>query len=72
LNDAIAETAHLAGKTFTLADMYLMPILAYLRMFPESGKIIAKADHLVRYFATHSTRDSFVNTIPPPLAELRG
>jgi glutathione S-transferase len=71
LNDAVGVTSHLAGKTFTLADMYLMPLLAYLRIFPESGALVAMADHLVRYFATHSVRESFINTIPPPLAELR-
>jgi glutathione S-transferase len=70
LNTAVA-TGHLAGNAFSLADMYLMPLLAYLRVFPESSALLTKADYLVRYFTNHSTRESFVKTTPPPLDELR-
>jgi glutathione S-transferase len=71
LNAAVAASGHLAGNSFTLADMYLMPLLAYLRVFPESGALLTKAAHLVCYFATHSPRESFTKTTPPSLDELR-
>jgi hypothetical protein len=51
--------------------MFLMPLLAYLRTFPESSVMLAQADHLEAYFTKHSARDSFVRTVPPPLEELR-
>jgi glutathione S-transferase len=69
--DRAVESGQLAGTTFTLADMYLMPLLAYLRIFPESGEMIAAAGNLSRYYATHSVRRSFMMTTPPPLGDLR-
>ncbi len=70
LDGAVAGTGFIAGTAFSIADMYLMPILAYLRTFPESGAALAESAHLSRYFARHETRESFVKTTPPPLAEL--
>ncbi len=42
LDKAVAKTGHLAGKQFTLADINLMPILFYVRNFPEGGEAIAR------------------------------
>lgn len=64
LDAAIAETGHLAGDTFTLADMYLMPMLAYLSVFPESAAMLAGSANLTRYFETHAARASFRATDP--------
>jgi glutathione S-transferase len=71
LNTAVSESGHLAGPAFTLADMFLMPMLAYLRTFPESSAMLAQSAHLEDYFIKHSSRDSFLSTVPPPLDELR-
>jgi glutathione S-transferase len=71
LDSAVSESGHLAGPAFTLADMFLMPLLAYLRTFPESGALLAQADYLDDYFIRLSARDSFLGTVPPPLEELR-
>lgn len=71
LNSAIGSGRYFGGSTFSLADMYLLPLLAYLRIFPESGALFSKAENLVRYFAVHSFRESFLRTAPPPLNELR-
>lgn len=71
LNRAISKTGNLVGATFTLADMYLMPLLGYLRIFPESGEMVA-ASNLSSYYAKHSARDSLMRTVPPPLGDLRG
>lgn len=71
LNKAVSDTGHLAGSSFTYADMTLLPALAYLRELPESGKILASATELTRYFAPHSERASFKATVPPPFSQLR-
>jgi glutathione S-transferase len=71
LDRAVKPTGHLAGESFTVADMYLMPILAYLHTFPESAAALADTVHLLTYFQTHALRRSFLATTPPPLGELR-
>ena len=47
LDRAVAKGGFLAGDSFTFADINLMPILAYLKNFPESGGAIAAAKSLV-------------------------
>ena len=64
LDTAIAATGYLAADTFTPADMYLLPILAYLRTFPESAEILARAKNLGPYFERHALRKSFRATEP--------
>lgn len=71
LNKAVADTGHLAGISFTYADMNLLPILAYLHECPESGDMLAGAKELTRYFDRHSERASFKATVPPPFGALR-
>jgi glutathione S-transferase len=66
LDKAVAKTGHLAGDQFTLADINLMPILYYVRKFPEAGEAIAAAKHLDAYYTRHAERPSFQNTMPPP------
>lgn len=70
LERTVAVTGHLTGQTFTLADMYLMPLLGYWITFPESRTMMVEAAHLSLYYATHSLRNSFINTTPPPMVEL--
>jgi hypothetical protein len=43
-----------------------MPILAYLKNFPESGDAIAAAKSLSGYYDRLAARPSFQNTVPPP------
>lgn len=69
LGHAVAS-GYLAGDGFTLADIFLMPILAYLRMFPDSAGILRATPALTSYFDRHAMRHSFVATIPPPLSAL--
>ena len=66
LDRAVAKGGFLAGDSFTFADINLMPILAYLKNFPESGGAIAGAKSLSAYFDRLAARPSFVNTIPQP------
>src|SRR5262245_44834623 len=66
LDKAVAKTGHLAGDQFTFADINLMPILFYVRNFPEGRDAIAAAKHLAAYYDRHAQRPSFKNTVPPP------
>jgi len=72
LDQAVAGTGHLAGDRFTLADINVMPILYWLRHYPEGADAIAGAKHLAGYYERHAARESFRNTMPPALpAEMR-
>jgi len=66
LDRAVAKGGYLAGDSFTFADINLMPILAYLKNFPESASAIAAAKSLSAYYDRLSARPSFRNTVPPP------
>jgi glutathione S-transferase len=66
LDRRVADTGHLAGNGFTLADIDLMPILFYVRQFPEGGELVKGARSLQAYYARHAERPSFKNTMPPP------
>jgi len=66
LDGAVARTGYLAGNGYTLADINVMPILFYVRQFPEGAEGLAANHHLAAYFERHSARPSFRNTTPPP------
>ena len=66
LDRTVAKGGYLAGDSFTLADINVMPILAYLKNFPESGRAIAAAKSLSGYFDRLAARPSFQKTAPPP------
>src|SRR5215475_2043049 len=50
LDRAVAKGGYLAGDSFTFADINVMPILAYLKGFPESAAALAAAKSLSAYF----------------------
>jgi glutathione S-transferase len=66
LDKAVAPTGHLAGDRFSFADINLMVILAYVKMFPEGAEALAGAKSLAAYYERHAQRPSFKNTLPPP------
>jgi glutathione S-transferase len=65
LDTALAKTGHLVGDKLTIADIYLLPILSYVRQTPEGGVLIAKAKNLSAFYDRHSERESFKATVPP-------
>jgi glutathione S-transferase len=67
LDAAVAATGHLAGATFTLADINLLPILFYLNKMPESRALLARSKHLQAYFDRHFQRPSVQATCPQSL-----
>lgn len=66
LDKAVAATGYLAGDRFGYADINLMAILYYVRMFPEGAEALANAKSLAAYYERHAQRPSFKNTVPPP------
>lgn len=66
LDRAVAKGGYLAGDSFTFADINVLPILFYLRNFPEAGGAIGAAKALSSYYERMAARPSFQNTIPPP------
>lgn len=66
LDKAVAKTGCLAGDQFSFADINVMPILFYVRKFPEGSEAIAAAKSLAAYYDRNAERPSFKNTIPPP------
>ena len=66
LDRAVAKGGYLAGDSFTFADVNVLPILFYLRNFPEAGAAIGAAKALSSYYERAATRPSFQKTMPPP------
>ena len=71
LDKTVARTGYLAGASFTLADINLMPVLYYVQRFPEGGEMVQPAKSLSDYFARHSERQSYKASFPPPLPGVR-
>jgi glutathione S-transferase len=64
MDRAVAKTGHLAGDTFTLADMNFIPILFYMGKSPESCALLQRSPALKSYFDRHMARKSVQATIP--------
>jgi glutathione S-transferase len=69
LDNAVRATGHLAGSSFTLADIDLLPILFYMNKMPESRVMLAQSKHLQAYFERHIERPSVKQTHPETLPE---
>ena len=66
LDRAVADTGHLVGNGFTLADMNLLPMLFYLRHLPEGSAMLRRAANLSKYYERHIVRGSVKEALPPP------
>jgi glutathione S-transferase len=66
LDLAVAQSGHLAGDGYSFADINLMPILFYVRQFPEGAEALSTHPDLCAYYERHAARPSFTNTMPPP------
>ena len=65
LDNALGKTGYLVGDQFTLADIFLLPILFYVRLLPEGSQALNAATHLTEYYDRHAARPSFQTTVPP-------
>ena len=69
LDEAVRATGYLAGDSFTLADIDLLPTLFYMNKMPESRVMLAQAKHLKAYFDRHIERPSVRQTYPESMPE---
>jgi glutathione S-transferase len=65
LDNAVAKTGYLVDDQFTLADIFLLPILYYVRLLPEGAQALTAATRLAAYYDRHAARRSFKSTVPP-------
>ena len=64
LDAAARESLFLAGNALSLADLFLLPILFYVKMQPEGGPMLAKHKALSGWFDRMSARPTFGATMP--------
>ncbi len=69
IDRAVAKGGYLAGDYFTYADINLMPILYYVRKFPEGAAAMAAGKALCSYYDRLAARESFKRTAPPPMPQ---
>ena len=62
LLEAGVAKGYLGSDAFTMADCFLMSILAGVQMFPEGKENMADCPNLTAYFAKVSERPSFAET----------
>ncbi len=56
--------AYIVGEELTLADLFFAPPIGYLRMTPESERLLANRPAIGRWFGAVSARPSFAATQP--------
>jgi glutathione S-transferase len=61
---ALDENAWLAGDAFTIADLFLAPILFYVAGTPEGQAALKNKSAINRWFGAVSERPSFKSTLP--------
>ena len=67
LQRELAGRDYVAGNSFTLADMLLLPMMDYLRQMPESGQIMAGTPAVGAWLARVAARPAVAATVPPPM-----
>ena len=65
LDKAYGARDWLAGRTLSMADLFLAPIIFYVEMFPEGKALLPNYPNLMRGQAAIRARASFRDTMPP-------
>ncbi len=65
LDRRLAAVSYLAGDAFTLADMFLYPVIWFMRLKPESAALLQESAHLLAWYERLGTRASVRATEPP-------
>jgi glutathione S-transferase len=65
LDAAYGKSEWIAGDAISLADLFVAPIVATARQFPEASATLAGCPHLGRAFDAFSKRESFIQAHPP-------
>lgn len=64
LDAAVKEKPFFAGDAVSLADLFLMPMLFYVKLQPEGGPLLARNKALAGWFERMAARPSFGATMP--------
>lgn len=64
LEGLAADAAFLVGPTLSLADLHLLPMVAYFSEAPEGAALLARHERLKNWFEHMTTRPSFAATDP--------
>lgn len=64
LNENYGRMGHLVANSMTLADLFLAPILYYLKRTPEGPDLLRKVPNVERGLQVISERASFARTLP--------
>ncbi len=64
LDKAYSGSDFLGGSSLSAADLFLAPILAYVKVMPEGGALLAQYPNVARAHAAICARDSFITTQP--------
>ena len=62
---ALASSDHLAGPDLSFADLFLAPIVFYLKGIPDGEEPLAGKSNIDAWFNRMASRESFAKTIPP-------
>jgi glutathione S-transferase len=65
LDRRLAQTPYLAGDAFTLADMFLYPLIWFMRLKPESAELLQASPHLLAWYEKLGARASVQESEPP-------
>ena len=64
LDAELGERQYLAGGEFSLADMFVAPIVAYAQVLPEGQQLLKGRNNIASWFGRVSGRKSFAATKP--------
>jgi glutathione S-transferase len=64
LEGLVADASFLVGPALSLADLHLLPMIAYFTEAPEGAALLARHPRLDNWFARMKTRPSFAATDP--------
>jgi glutathione S-transferase len=67
LDGELGRRPYLAAEAFTLADAFLLPLIHYMRLMPESGEMMQAAPSVGAWFNRVVSRPSGRETEPPPM-----
>lgn len=67
-DQTLSQNTYLAGDTLSLADLFVIPIFAYLEMTPEGDRLRDPYPAVERWREAMKARPSFAATTAPPPA----
>jgi glutathione S-transferase len=65
IDRALADSAWIAGRSLSIADLFLCPILAVANQFPEAKDIMGGLSNMRRVGGAMMSRPSVAKTAPP-------